>query len=197
MKQPKRIQVRPKNQTGILDEKFRGVTNSTRNLVMNTVHPLVVISDLRKGAISSLDTYLRQQKGIPDRQVALELRKLISGTVSRSSFRILVVDHPDKPKEKGGRPSAKARAPTEAEFRATEDVRRYLKQYRMEGAVAQVAQEHEISVNTVYKYVRRVSEYEAKLLANDEARQVSERGRKANGKRSEEALRNQSRKGDS
>lgn len=90
----------------ILDKRFRRAIVSAKQAGRGKVHPLIVLADLRNGSLGSLDRYLAQEGGIPDREVALELRKLISGTAQRTDYRLAVVNHPDKPSQ-GGRPSGK------------------------------------------------------------------------------------------
>lgn len=104
---PERKQVRPVEQTSIINKRFERVASTSKRVIPRTVHALMVLADLRKGSLTSLTRYLAQEGGIPDRAVAIELRKLISGSVHRSRYRLLVVEHPDRPRNKGGRPSKK------------------------------------------------------------------------------------------
>lgn len=111
---PKGKPIRPIKSAGVSGKKFRRLVGTPR-LKTVPAHPLVVIQDLRAGSLGSLDTYLKKNRGIPDREVALELRKLLSGTSARSRFRLVVVDHPDLPADRGGRPESKSSEPTRAE----------------------------------------------------------------------------------
>jgi hypothetical protein len=99
MKRPKREHLRPIKITSLADKKFTPVLSVKKRI--NLKYPRMVIADLRRGSIGSLDRYLYKTKGVIDRAVALELRKLISGTIKRTKFRIIVVEHPDTPKDKG------------------------------------------------------------------------------------------------
>lgn len=100
----KRKQVRPVERMSIADKRFKRVAPTHLRIGSEKiVHPQVVIADLRRGSLASLDRYVAQKKGIPDRRIALELRKLISGSPCRSPFRLLVIEHPDNNNE-GGHP---------------------------------------------------------------------------------------------
>jgi hypothetical protein len=107
----KRVQVRPVVASSITKKKFKPVVESSRRFdLTKSANPSIVIADLRRGSLDSLSLYLKQNKGIKDRVIALELRKLISGSRHRSSFRLLVVQHPDMAKSIGGRPPRKSEA---------------------------------------------------------------------------------------
>lgn len=114
-KKTKRRQIREVIASSILDKRFHTVFPSSRRISMRRVHPLAVIADLRNGCLSSLERYLAQNRGIVDREIALELRKLIAGSQYRSHFRLVVIDHPHKPKSKGGRPRKTPAAATAKE----------------------------------------------------------------------------------
>jgi hypothetical protein len=102
MKRPKREHLRPIKNAALADKKFTPALRVKKRINLKGVaHPLIVIADLRRGSIGSLDRYLYKTKGVIDRAVALELRKLISGSIERTKFRIIVVEHPDTPKDKG------------------------------------------------------------------------------------------------
>ena len=100
-----RIQVRPIAQHSMLDKIFKRVAKSKKRVALCKVNPHIVLADLRKGSLSSLSRYLAQEGGISDKAVAFELLNLISGSALHSNYSILVVDHPDGPKNLGGRPS--------------------------------------------------------------------------------------------
>lgn len=92
------VRLRPVEQTSILDKRFRRALPDSKRMAKVKVHSVMVLADLRKGSLVSLDRYLAQEGGIPDRAVAIELRKLISGSASRTAYRLMVVDHPNTPK---------------------------------------------------------------------------------------------------
>lgn len=106
--------IRPIASPGVSGKKFQPLIKG-RRIQSLPAHSLVVIRELRAGSLRSLDTYLKRHRGIPDRQVAIELRKLLSGSPARAKFRLVVVDHPDLPPDDGGRPDSKSDAPTRAE----------------------------------------------------------------------------------
>lgn len=103
----RRKRVKPIEQPSIGDKRFRRVLTPSKRITSLKVHPLIVLADLRRGSLVSLTSYLAQERSIPDRAVALELRKLISGSVYRSQYRLLVIEHPDRPKNRGGHPPNK------------------------------------------------------------------------------------------
>ena len=85
-------------------KQFKPVFESRKKVILpkDFVPWFTVIKDLRRGSLANLDRYLKHNGGIPDRGVALELRKLISGSRQRSKYRLVVIDHPDLPKDVGG-----------------------------------------------------------------------------------------------
>jgi hypothetical protein len=105
---------RPITSAGVIGKQFQRLVKGRRIQAL-PAHPLVVTGDLRAGSLRSLDAYLKRHRGMPDNEVALELRKLLSGSPAESKFRLVVVDHPDLPSDDGGRPESKSDAPTRAE----------------------------------------------------------------------------------
>lgn len=155
---PKRQQVRPVEQVSILDKSFRKVARPSRLEVQPTVHPLVVLADLRKGSLVSLDRYLAQEGCLRDREVAVELRKLISGSACRTPYRLLVVNHPDRPKSTGGHPSVPNEA-THIQYQSmVESFERNLPLERGKEYLAKerVADEFKCAVSTVTRAIRFV-----------------------------------------
>jgi len=116
---------RPITSPGVSGKQFRRLV-ATPRIKSPPAHPLVVIGDLRAGSLASLDAYLKKHRSIPDREVALELRKLLSGSSARSRFRIVVVDHPDLPADRGGRPKSKGTKVTSVEIDIYADYRKQL-----------------------------------------------------------------------
>lgn len=86
-----------------------------RDVKVTRMQPLIVCQDLRRGSLDSLSIYLVQEGGIPDRQVAVELRKLLSGSRQQSKYRMVVIDHPDSERDIGGRPPSKSHLLSEKE----------------------------------------------------------------------------------
>lgn len=115
MAKSKKIAVRPVGQGSILDKKFKKVIETEKRVRIRAAHPLFVLSDLKKGSLKSLARHMRETGGIADSGITLELLKLIDGSVHDTPFRILVVDHPDKPSDQGGRPTSKSAALTQKE----------------------------------------------------------------------------------
>lgn len=142
--------------------KFENPSETLRRTIKLPAHPVVVCSDLRNGSLASLDAYLQRNKGIPDREVALELRKLISGSTKRTKFRIVVVDHPDASAALGGRPTSKRVEPTRSEVELAEA---YETHFAIIGKVRlsreQAAEEKGVSTRTIQRAVQKVESWEA------------------------------------
>ena len=106
--------------------------------------------------------YLKRNRGIPDREVALELRKLLSGSAARTKFRLVVVDHPDHPPSGVGRPPAKIKEPS---TRDLDLVAVYRAQFatigKLELAREEAARVSKVSVSTMKRAIRRVEAAEA------------------------------------
>lgn len=152
-----RQQVRPVEQTSILDKQFKRVLPVSKRMNKPKIHPVMVIADLRKGSLVSLDRYLAQEGGIPDRGVALELRKLISGSVCRTRFRVLVIDHPGKPKSVGGRPRKAGRRSSKKDREIALAYETALPQAgKVYGAVKYVADERKTSEASVRRALKAV-----------------------------------------
>lgn len=97
--------VRPILVGGVFDKRFKRGSLEMRGLdksVLST-EPGLVALDLSRGSLASFDKYLTKNPGLLDRRIALELRKLISGRASRSKYRLVVIDHPNAAKAKGGK----------------------------------------------------------------------------------------------
>lgn len=170
MKLPKRQHLRPIDVASIADKRFARVFPvKTRIDLKKSVHPLMVLADLRRGSISSLDRYLLKTKGVIDRKVALELRKLISGSIQRTKFRLIVIGHPDTPKNKGGRPKATTQEPTVKEFAVADDFKMLKATMKVDAAAASTVAEHSVGTSTVYKYGAKVRKFrESEDEANSE-----------------------------
>lgn len=147
---------RPIPSAGVSGKQYRRLVGKPR---INSLpaHPVVVISHLRAGSLSSLDAYLKKHRGIPDRDVALELRKLLSGSTARCKFRLIVVDHPDLPPDRGGRPASRSDDPTRVEL---ELHAKYLEQLELIGkkkeARVQTAENENRSEITVRRAIKKV-----------------------------------------
>lgn len=126
---------------------------------------MLVASDLRHGSLALLANYLKQHQGVPDREVAFELWRLLAGSAAQSRFRLVVVDHPDAPADKGGRPSTKGKVPTPrdkeraAEFSSKLDVHGKVYLAREEAATTLKKSE-----STVKRAIRKVEAAEAEEI---------------------------------
>lgn len=105
MKSDKRPKIRFVPQVSIEDKVFKSRVEVSKRAPRSTAHPLIVLADLQRGSLKSLDRYLAKHKGISDSEVALVLRALISGRYPSIKYRIEVTRHPDSPKNKGGGPA--------------------------------------------------------------------------------------------
>lgn len=156
--------LRPVEVSGESLGKFRNPSRLPRRLTKLPEHPLVVCRDLQNGSLESLDAYLLKHGGIPDREVALELRKLIAGSSERISFRVVVVDHPDAPADIGGRPKSKHTDPTQYEV---ELAKAYETQFAAIGKVRlareEAAKDMGVSARTIQRAVKKVEDWEASL----------------------------------
>lgn len=157
MKRPKREHLRPIKNAALADKRFTPVLRVKKRV--NLEPSRMVITDLRRGSIGSLDRYLFKTKGVMNREVALELRKLISGTIKRTKFRLIVVEHPNKPKDKGGRPEKLTRKPSAKAFAVADEFGALRQHGQVKAAVADLAKKHGIRTTTIYKYTRNVAEY--------------------------------------
>lgn len=154
--------LRPITSSGASGKQFRRLVTSPR-IKSKPAHPLVVIGDLRAGSLSSLDAYLKKHRGIRDREVALELRKLLSGSSARSRFRMVVVDHPDLPADRGGRPKSKTQAPNSEELEIVDEYRAQFDVFgKIEIAREETAKVFSVSVTTVKRAQDKVEAAEAR-----------------------------------
>lgn len=188
MKRPKRQHIRPIEEASILEKRFKKLIPVTKRIPDGVVLPLVVIADLRRGSISSLNRYLAHEQGIPDRGVALELRKLLSGTIQQTGYRLIVMKHPDTPKDKGGRPPQKSRKPKPKELAVARDFEALRTAGEVESAAVATAKTHKIKPSTVYAYSKRVTDYEAALAAKQKKNHLREERRQNLLRRREAAL---------
>jgi hypothetical protein len=160
MKRPKRERIRPIKNTALADKRFTPALPVKKRInVKKIVHPLTVIADLRRGSISSLDRYLSKTKGMIDREVAVELRKLISGSIQRTKYRLIVVEHPQAPKDMGGRPKGRRSKPSDDAFKVADEFAALRQPGQVKLAIADVAKNHKISPSTVYAHTKSVAEY--------------------------------------
>lgn len=153
---------RPITSAGVSGKQFRRLVSSPR-IGSIPAHPLVVIGDLRAGSLASLDAYLKKHRGIPDKEVALELRKLLSGSSARSKFRMVVVDHPDLPADRGGRPKSKTQVPSSEELDMVDEYRAQFDVFgKIEIAREETAKVFSVSVTTVKRAQDKVEAAEAR-----------------------------------
>jgi hypothetical protein len=151
-----RKRTRPVEPGSLLDKRFEPFIESSKRL-LTKIHPLIVLADLRRGSLASLDKYIAQEGGIPDRHVAIELRKLISGSAQRSPFRLEIVEHPDGPKNTGGRPASDRHGCMERDRIIAARHEQVLAEVQKAWlATEQVAAEFALSPSTVRRAIRSV-----------------------------------------
>ncbi len=168
MDKKSRVRVRPIANVGVMDKKFNRLGRKT----LIPLHELTAIMDLEKGVLSSLDRYLAKHKGIPDRRVALALRKLISGSVQRTQYRLAVIQHPDLPPEPDGAPSKRRPSTAERHRPIVERVEALMAQGDKKGiAIETVMSEFEVSERTVQRALRTAEERRQSLSFRAEVEQ--------------------------
>lgn len=160
--------------TSVFVKRFNRVV-PTPPRVRLPLHPAAVLIDLRNGSLSSLDAYLKKHRGIPDREVALELSNLLSGSATRTRFRLVVVDHPDGPPSKGGRPKSHGPTPEQLARYAV-----YRTQFdffdKKEIAIEETAKRLELSTKTIDRAIDAV---EAPEREEEQRREAKDRSRTA------------------
>ena len=173
MSKSKKIQVRPVHQTSVGDKQFRRVLLAEKRIEKNILHPIVVVADLKKGSLNSLARYIREKGSIADSEICKEILNLIEGQYEQSRFRAIVVDHPDAPSDKGGRP--------EKSIEDSPDYKRILARFdelpivtrQQENAINDLADELKISRATIFRVLEKRKQLEklaAIALANAEER---------------------------
>ena len=176
-----RRRIRPVKKFGLADKVFKQVVTTTkiseaiRRRVMNAQHR-VVAADLKKGSIRSLGDYLDYHNGIPDRQVALELGKLLSGSVHDTPYRLLIIEHPDLPKRVGGAPKKKSNKPTAKQLALARDFEESQRgpRPRVHSDLDVVAKRHGVSRSTVDRARKVVAAAEL----TEQIREAKERAEK-------------------
>ncbi len=165
MKLPPRQHLRPLNNNGAQGKKFKRRVEPQKR-VTKIDDALLVVNDLRRGSLASLDSYIAKNRGIPDHMVAFELRKLISGSPERTQYRLAVIQHPGAPKHAGGRPRNDGAVPSD---RDQEIAARYEALLTIEGkayrAKELTAEEFSLSPATVLRAIRKVAHARAKAAA--------------------------------
>jgi len=175
----KRVQT--SNKPSILERRFRPYRQTPKKITSDPkrlVHPAIVIADLRRGVLTSLDWYLRTSRGMLNRSVAVELRKLIGGSPARSKFRIISIDHPDGPAPMKGRPQGSKRVgPSDRQVELANALRlEVARQPKIESAATEVAKAFKVTARTVFRAAAAVRSQERRLLAAEaNRREVNER----------------------
>lgn len=175
MKSSPRQHLRPIKSNGLTDKKFKRLVETGKR-VPKTVHPWIVVADLRRGSLTSLDRYLAKHKGIPDHLVAVELRKLISGSAERTRYSLIAVEHPRAQKSVGGRPKKKGDDVVDRDYDIFE---KYMINLATEGKVylakETTANEFCVSVDTINRSIKKVER--ARLAALALAQEEEERAK--------------------
>ncbi len=173
MDKKSRVRVRPISNAGVMDRKFKRLGRQASI----PLHELVVLMDLEKGVLTSLDRYLAKHKGIPDRRIALALRKLISGSVQRTQHRLVVVQHPSLPKDRGGAPKTQRRSTAERHRTIVERFEIHMAQGDKRGiAIETVMSEFNVTERTVQRALRTAEERRQSLNFRAEVEQNVAKG---------------------
>lgn len=139
----KRRWVRESDSTSVSAKRYaakRG--NSGELLEAISTNLTLVILDMRRGSLDSLDRYLKEHRGIPHPEVAAELAKLLSGDLGATKYRLIAIEHPDAPTPNPGpRRRTSPREPTQVELELVAAFERALvvergKKHRAEEAAA-------------------------------------------------------------
>lgn len=109
-------QRKPVKAQSMMDKRFAPLTNRRKTRVGRLPHPMIVVRDLQHDCLTSLDLYLRIHQGIPDREVAVELRKLISGSRHRTKYRLEALSHPDAEAKSGAPRKSVVAKPSREQF---------------------------------------------------------------------------------
>ncbi|BDI59535.1 hypothetical protein [Qipengyuania nanhaisediminis] len=171
----KRKQLRSVRRSSVLSKQFKRDHDFDKKIQLTRMHPIVVQRDLQDGNLDSLVKYIIQKKGIPDLAIAYQLLMLIAGGATDSRYRLVVVEHPDLPKNVGGAPSRNGR-PRDLAFEVVEELRSQTQAGDDELRVSSVAEKFKISSDKVEKYEQAVTKYE-KSLRSKEERQAARRSK--------------------
>lgn len=161
--------------TSVLQKRFRKVIPSNSSIsdqFRGKAPAVAVVIDLRKGVLESLDLYLRINRGIPDRIVAVELRKLLGGSFQRARYRVIATEHPDGPPPTRGRRRSKTTGePTERQRELAAALRAKIQSYgSVESAVSAVADVKKTSIRAVYRAQRTCLQFEAECARKEAER---------------------------
>lgn len=181
MPKSERVTVRPADQTSILDKRFERLVTHEKEVKHNSTHAVVVLNDLKRGSLKSLAKYLRETGGITDPEIALALHKLIDGNTSHTCFRVIVVDHPDQPLNRGGRPKSKKISLTEREEALIARFDAALKvEKKHQLAVAAASKAAGVSQPTISRALQKRRRLDRQLAEREEAKnRIIERGEEA------------------
>ncbi|MBX9662120.1 hypothetical protein [Novosphingobium sp.] len=153
MDRKSRVRVRPIANAGVTDKKFKRFGRQAPI----PLHELTVLMDLEKGVLSSLDRYLAKHKGIPDRRVALALRKLISGSVHRAQYRLVAIRHPGLPSDCGGAPKRQRHSTAERHRLIVQRLEELIAQGDKKGIAKEtIMSEFNVTKRTVERALRAV-----------------------------------------
>ncbi len=190
---PKRRAIRALGRAFVMEKRFQPLFTASTRVTRGQVHAWIVLADLRNGSLASLDRYLAQQGGISDRAVAIELRKLIAGSQHRSPYRLMVIEHPDRIKSKGGRPRSVQNKGTFERYRTIGAA--YKRALALVGgrtstALLEAAVELNLDTKTVKRAVKAVQKAELRAQAQVHSEDLRKRASVALSKRRDNALKN-------
>lgn len=132
---------------------------------------MIVVRDLKHGCLTSLDLYLRIHQGIPDREVAVELRKLLSGSRHRTKYRLEALPHPDARAKVGAPRKSLVAKPTQREFELADAFEEAKKAFiYAEAAIAMVREKVTESGSTINRAAKKVAKYRCFLAEQKAAR---------------------------
>lgn len=166
MTKPPRKRISPIERSSISSKKFKRLVTTEKRVSDSAMLEASVIHDLRRGCLVSLAKYLSEKGGIANPSIAQELRKLISGDCRESKYQLVVIEHPEAPRQRGGRPKKNESDLTD---RDREIADRYEELRTIEGknylAREQVAVELKVSEITVKRALWKVDQHRRRQLA--------------------------------
>lgn len=163
--------VRESDNPSVLDKRFRPVRTAKARIDRSRLAELpdVVVRDLRRGNLKSLDRYLEVHRGIPDEPVAVALRLLLSGGPEHTKHQLIAIEHPMGPAPKPGPKAITFRVAPSAE--EVELVRLFKEALEVERGKKLLAEKNAarasgMSVSKVQRARRAVRDYEQAQAAN-------------------------------
>lgn len=153
----KRMSVKPVPQIGVMDKRFKPVADVSKKIDVTKLkpHPLIVISDLKKGVVTSLVKYIAEEQKIDDLEILLWLVYLLAGSPENTNYRLLSVEHPELASKRGRKRNPKpALTEREAGYVEAYDTE-YSISVKHTAAIAYAASVNHVGWRTIEQAVRK------------------------------------------